>query len=45
MLCKILIYLSMSRDWLRNLGFWILIPIMLATVTNKNAVHFFQLFY
>jgi len=35
--CQILINFSMPWNWLRNLGGGVVIPIMVAAMTNKNT--------
>ena len=42
MLRKMIFYFFMSRNRLRNFGVWIVIPIMVATMTDKNAAELFD---
>jgi hypothetical protein len=37
--------LTMSGNGLRNFGLWVLIPIMLAAMTNQNTTHTLKRFY
>jgi hypothetical protein len=42
---QVFINFSMSRDGLRYFGSWILIPIMVATVADKDAAHILKFLY